>query len=235
MKRVLIVATSHDILGTSGDKTGLYLSEAIHPYFEFTQNGWEVDFASPRGGKVPFDPASEKLNDERTQRFLTAPTHLQKLQTSLRADTLRSEDYAAIFFAGGHGTMWDFPDNPALKALTRSIYEQDGIVGAVCHGPAALVNVTLSNGAFLVAHKKLTAFTNSEEAVAQKTTVVPFLLQSLLQERGALFQAAADFTENFIVDGRLVTGQNPASATGVGRAMAAQLERFKPSREVKSA
>jgi putative intracellular protease/amidase len=128
-----------------------------------------------------------------------------------------------VFFAGGHGTMWDFADSPAVQKVIREIWEAGGIVSAVCHGPAALVNARLSDGSYLVAGKKLAAFTDDEEAEVKYTKVVPYLLATTLKERGALHQPAPNWTENVVTDGRLITGQNPASAHGVGTAVVASL------------
>ncbi len=122
-------------------------------------------------------------------------------------------------YVGGHGTMWDFPDSPAVLAITREIYEQGQIVAAVCHGPAALVNVTLSDGSYLVADKKVAAFTNTEEVDIGMENMIPFLLESKLKERGALQKVLGNWTSNIVVDGNLITGQNPQSATGVGEAI----------------
>ena len=137
----------------------------------------------------------------------------------MAATDVEAADYDAIYFAGGHGTMWDLPDNDALKRLTADIYEAGGVVSAVCHGPAALVNVTLSDGSHLVDGKELAAFTNDEEAAVELTEAMPFLLETKLRERGARFKAAPNFESNVVVSERLVTGQNPASATGVAEAI----------------
>ena len=134
----------------------------------------------------------------------------------MKLDDANANDFDAIFFAGGHGVMWDFADSAAIQKITREIYERGGIVSAVCHGPAALVNVKLSNGKYLVDGKNLTAFTDAEEAEVQATDIVPFLLETELKNHGANHIAAANWSNHVEVDGRLVTGQNPASAAGVG-------------------
>ena len=133
--------------------------------------------------------------------------------------------YAAIFFAGGHGTMWDFPDDARLQRLTATIYEKGGVVGAVCHGPAALVNVKLSDGSYLVAGRTVAGFTNEEEEAVGLTKVVPFLLESRMIERGATITKAANFQAHSVADARVVTGQNPASATGVAEKIVGLLKR----------
>lgn len=218
--KALIVVTSHPRLGNTGKPTGYYLSEVTHPYFELIAAGIAVDFASPQGGKAPLDPNARDLSDEANRRFLEDPSLAGRLERTLPAEQINAADYSAILYAGGHGTMWDFPENTALSRAAASIYERGGVVAAVCHGPAALVNIGLSDGTFLVSGKRLTSFTNAEEEAAGLTAVMPFLLETRLRERGARFEGAANFSAHVVVSGRLVTGQNPASAAGVGKAMA---------------
>jgi putative intracellular protease/amidase len=141
-----------------------------------------------------------------------------QLGHTLRPDEVDAADYDAVFFAGGHGTMWDFRQNTTLAAIGRDVYEAGGVVAAVCHGPAGIVDITLSDGRPLVEGRRVAAFTNDEEQAVGLTKVVPFLLQDALEERGATHVGAANFTAHVIVDGRLVTGQNPASAAGTGKA-----------------
>ncbi|MBE9054318.1 type 1 glutamine amidotransferase domain-containing protein [Nostocales cyanobacterium LEGE 11386] len=216
---ILMVLTSHDQLGNTGQKTGFYLDEAAHPYSVFTEAGFKVEFVSPNGGAAPVDPTSYNLNDQLNQQFVKNQKVMDKLNNTLSPQQVKPSEYKAIFFAGGHGTMWDFPDNQSLAQLTSTIYEQGGVVGAVCHGPAGLVNVQLSNGAYLVAGKTVAAFTNEEEEAVGLTQVMPFLLESKLIERGAKHTKAPNFQAHVVVSERLVTGQNPASATGVAQQM----------------
>jgi len=216
-QRVLIAMTSHDKKGDTGESTGAYLPEIAHPYAEFTKAGIAVDFASTRGGRVPLDGTDKP--DEVLAPFLDGGALAGRLHDSLAADSVDPSRYTAIFFAGGHGTMWDFPENKAFARIAASIYERGGVVGAVCHGPAALVNVRLSSGQYLVAGKAVSAFTNEEERAAKLDTVVPFLLQDRLVERGAIFKPAALWQKQVVVAERLVTGQNPASAVGVAESM----------------
>ncbi len=159
------------------------------------------------------------LNDPINARYWKDMKFKDAMHNTMCLGDIDSSKYSAIFFAGGHGTMWDFPESPAVKKITREIYEAGGIVSAVCHGPAALVNVTLSDGSYLVAGKRVAAFTNDEEEEVQATRIVPFLLATALNAHGAKHQPAPNWTANVIVDGRLVTGQNPASASGVGDAL----------------
>lgn len=219
--KVLLVLTSHDRLGDTGRSTGFYLPEAAHPWRELAAAGYAVDLISPAGGKPPIDGAD--LDDPVQQAFLDDPAMSEQLADTRRPEAVDAAAYDAIFFAGGHGTMWDFRGNPALAALASHVYEAGGVVGAVCHGPAGLVDVTLSDGRPLVAGKRVAAFTNDEERAAGLTDVVPFLLADALTERGATHDTAPEFTEHVVVDGRLVTGQNPASAAAAGRAVAEAL------------
>lgn len=225
MRKALVVITSHSQLGNTGRSTGYYLSEAAPPYFALTEAGFDVAFVSPQGGKAPMDEKSKDLSDPQNRNFLENPAHMAKIENTLRPDQVRAEEYDAIFFAGGHGTMWDFPDNKRLAEITARIYERGGVVGAVCHGPAALVNVKLSNGKFLVDGKTVSTFTNEEEEAVEATKIVPFLLETRLIERGAKVTKAANFQPHVIVSERLVTGQNPASAAGVGKAMVELIEK----------
>ncbi len=218
-QKALIVVTNHDKLGETGRKTGYYLSEVAHPYYALRRAGIEVSFASPRGGAAPLDPSSLNLKDEENRRFFEDDGLMRQLTRTLPVASLRAADYDAILFAGGHGTMWDLPGSEPLARLASQIYERQGVVAAVCHGPAGLVNVRLSNGRYLVAGKRVAAFTDEEERAVKLDGVVPFLLASRLQERGATHTKAANFQPHVEVFERLVTGQNPASARGVGEAV----------------
>jgi putative intracellular protease/amidase len=215
--RILIAMTSHDKKGDTGESTGAYVPEIAHPYAVFKREGFEVDFASVRGGRVPLDGVDRK--DPVNAALLDDPHLMARLHESAASKDVDPSRYAAILFAGGHGTMWDFPDDPGFLSVAARIYDSGGVVAAVCHGPAALVNVRLSSGAFLVAGKTVSAFTNEEERAVKLDKVVPFLLEDRLVERGARFEGAAMWQEKVAISERLVTGQNPASAAGVARAM----------------
>lgn len=221
IKPILCVVTSHPIRGDSGEPTGFAMVELTHPLAVFEQAGIPVEIASIRGGHPPIDFFD--LTDPVNARYWKDRSFRDALAHSLVLGELDPSRYSAVFFAGGHGTMWDFADDKAVQNVIRAIWEAGGVVSAVCHGPAALVNATLSDGSYLVAGKKLAAFTDEEEAEVGYTKVVPYLLATTLKQRGALHQPAPNWSANVVTDGRLVTGQNPASAHGVGEAVVAQL------------
>ncbi|MGJ8642838.1 MAG: type 1 glutamine amidotransferase domain-containing protein [Luteolibacter sp.] len=227
-KYVLLVLTNHAELGDTGKKTGFFLSEAAHPYKVFDDKGYFVTLASPQGGFAPIDPKSLDLEDSANKSFWEKHGNADKenpgvLLTKSIAD-VDPEKYSAIFFAGGHGTVWDFPENKDIQRITAAIYENGGAVGAVCHGPAALLNVKLSDGSHLLAGKKTAVFTNAEEEAVELTEVVPFLLETEFEKAGATVDSAENFTENAVRDGRLVTGQNPASAEKAGELLIEAIE-----------
>ncbi|ANL69942.1 intracellular protease/amidase ThiJ/PfpI family protein (plasmid) [Rhizobium phaseoli] len=221
IKPVLCVVTSHPIRGDSGEPTGFAMVELTHPLEVFDKAGIPYEIASIRGGHPPIDFFD--LSDPANEHYWKDKDFRNALADSLILKDLDASRYSAVFFAGGHGTMWDFADNEAVKTVIRRIWEAGGIVSAVCHGPAALVNATLSDGSYLVAGKQLACFTDEEEAEVNYTHVVPYLLATTLTQRGALHQTAPNWSENVVTDGRLITGQNPASAHRVGQAIVDQL------------
>ncbi|GAA3621485.1 type 1 glutamine amidotransferase domain-containing protein [Microlunatus ginsengisoli] len=218
-RSALIALTSHDRLGDTGRRTGAYLPEIAHPWREFRAAGFDVALVSVAGGTPPLDGV--KPDDPVQQEFLDDPEMSAKLVHTLAPAEVDPLDHDVIFFAGGHGTMWDFPSDQGLAGLARAIYERGGVVAAVCHGPAALVELRLSNGRRLIDGKQVSAFTDSEETAVGLAEVVPFLLQTRLEENGAKHTGAPDFQPWVVTDERLVTGQNPASAAGVARAAVA--------------
>ncbi len=222
--KVLFVLTSHSRKGSTGKPTGWYLSEAAHPWKVLHESGVEIDFMSPQGGRPPVDGFD--LKDPVNNEFWENKGVQAKLESTLAPAAVDAGDYTAIHFVGGHGAMWDFPDNAAIAEIAAAIYENQGMVSAVCHGPAGLVNVRLSDGSYLVKGKAVAAFTNAEEKAVGLDGVVPFLLADKLAERGARHVAAADWTDNVQVDGRLITGQNPQSAESVGRKLMAWLRDY---------
>jgi putative intracellular protease/amidase len=222
LKPVLLVVTSNGVKGASGIPTGFWLAELTHPLETLQKSGIPVELASIQGGLPPIDGMD--LSDPVNSRYWNDESFRSELAATKALGEVDASRYSAIFFAGGHGTMWDFPDSAAVQRVTREIWEAGGVVSAVCHGPAALVNVKLSDGTYLVAGKRVAAFTNAEEEAVQSTNIVPFLLADALSAHGALHQPAPNWTANVIVQGRLVTGQNPQSAAGVGAAIRDLLE-----------
>jgi putative intracellular protease/amidase len=214
MKKILFVVTSHSTKGSTGQPTGYYLAEVSHAWEVLKNAGYEIDFVSPLGGKPPVD--GYNLNDAVNKTFVDDVVYQNKINNSLTPSQVNVSDYAAIYYAGGHGTMWDFADNIELAKIAATIYEAGGAVAAVCHGPSGLVNIKLINGKYLVEGKKVNAFTNEEEIAVKLENVVPFMLETKLIERGATFEKAGLWQEKVVVDGRLITGQNPASAKKVG-------------------
>ncbi|KQQ78170.1 dihydroxyacetone kinase [Xanthomonas sp. Leaf131] len=218
LKPVLFVVTSTATKGETGLATGYNLAEVTHPLQKLHDAGIAVEFASIRGGDAPLD-GMEDLTDPVIARYWADSTFRHAIGHTLPIDQVDPSRYSAIFFAGGHGTMWDFPDDIAVQAVVRDIDAGGGLVAAVCHGPAALVNARRADGTLLVAGKRLAAFTDEEEAEVQSTQVVPFLLASTLVARGAQHQHAVNWADNVVVDGRLLTGQNPQSAASLGEAL----------------
>lgn len=217
--KVLLIVTSHYLLGSTGTLTGYYLPEVSHPYFELIEAGVEVDIASPQGGEAPIDKKSLKLEDSRNRQMWENPQHRAKLKNTLPLEGINPSDYDAVLFAGGHGTMWDFRENQDIQNVIRQVYENDGYVAAVCHGPAALVDVKLSNGKNIVDGVRVTGFSNAEEDIAELTEVMPFLLETELIKDGALYEKAEPWGEKVVIDQRIITGQNPASAELVGKTL----------------
>ncbi|UXS00082.1 type 1 glutamine amidotransferase domain-containing protein [Agrobacterium tumefaciens] len=220
-QRILFVLTSHDRKGLAdaadAAPSGFYLSEVTHPHRVLADAGYAVDFVSPKGGKTHVDGLD--LDDPVNAAFWSDAALRRATETTLSPAQVDADAYAAIFYAGGHATMWDFPGSTELAAIAARIYERGGIVAAVCHGPAGLVNLKLSDGRYLVEGKDVSAFTNDEERAVGLYDTVPFLLADALQERGARHVPAPNFQAQVVVSERLVTGQNPASAKGVGEAM----------------
>lgn len=210
--KILAVVTSTDTLGNTGKATGYEFTELARPYWVFTVNGFEVDIASVKGGKPPvvYDDDDMGLYD---YAFLNDKTAMLSLNNSLPIDSVNPEDYHAVFFVGGKGTMFDFPDNLAIQNLVKQMYQAGKVVSGVCHGPAAFSKVTLDNGLAMIANKKISAFTNEEELllISDAENIFPFLLESQLKLKGAEFIAGPMYLEQVTVDGNLLTGQNPWS------------------------
>jgi putative intracellular protease/amidase len=215
--KILIVLTSQSTIGNTNQKTGAYLSEFTHPHEQFVRAGFEVDFASPLGGKAPLDGIN--LQDSINKTFMENPQNLHKIQNTIPLNQIKAQDYKAIYLSGGHGTVWDFPDNLDLQKMVAEIYQNGGVIGAVCHGVSGLVNVKLENGKNLVDGKNLNSFTNEEEIAVNHQNDVPFMLETRLIENGAIFHKSPNFESHCEVEGNLITGQNPQSAKLVGQKM----------------
>ncbi|MBT2581393.1 type 1 glutamine amidotransferase domain-containing protein [Planococcus sp. ISL-109] len=226
MKKILIVVTNHKDLGSRGKKTGLWLRELTDFYHE-VKDDFQVDIISTSSNKVPIDPRSlpAAVINGRTRHYYLDEAIQRQLDNPLTPEQINADDYAGIYFTGGHGTMWDFPDNEELQQITARIYEQGGIIAAVCHGPSGLLNVHLSDGSPLLAGHLATGFSDFEEKLLGLYKDIPFSLQHEMKERGALVQIARLPLEECVIEsGRLITGQNPASASTVGQKMREQLK-----------
>src|SRR5664280_908163 len=212
--KILFVLTSHDQLGSTGKKTDFWLEEFAAPYYVLKDAGAAITLASPKGGQPPLDPKSDLPENliELTKRFRTDNAAQAELANTKKLSDVSASDFNAVFYPGGHGPMWDMPDNATSIALIEAFVKADKPVGAVCHAPAALVNVRGKDGQYLVKGKRVTGFTNAEEKAVGLSAVVPFLIEDRLKERGDLYSKGADWTPNVEVDGKLVTGQNPASS-----------------------
>ena len=222
--KILIAVTSHGVLGAeTGEPTGYFLSEVSHAYYTFKNAGFEVVFTSPKGGTPPVTGVD--MEDDDNKAFLKDKEAQEAIAHSIAAEKLDASAYEAIYFAGGHGVMWDFKDDFFLQRASRVIYEKGGVVSAVCHGPAGIVDIKLSNGKYLVDGKNIATFTNDEEEAIGLTDVVPFALETALVKRGAIVHKADMFQEKVVVDRRLVTGQNPASARAVAEKVVAVLHK----------
>ena len=235
--KILMVFTSHDILGKSGRKTGFWLEEGAAPYYVFKDAGVELTLASPKGGQPPVDPKSD-LPENQTPamaRFKQDPAAQKVFANTAKLDDMRSDDFDAIFYPGGHGPMWDLVDNPVSIALIESFYNAGKPVAAVCHAPAVLHRV-LYKGAPIVQGKRVTGFANSEEEEVGLTDVVPFLVEDELKRLGGRFEKAPKNWQPYaITDGRLITGQNPASSTSGAEALVKLLNEMKGSARTSSA
>ena len=222
-KRVLFVVTNHTQLGNTGETTGYFLSEVTHPLEVLTEAGYKVDFVSPKGGTAT--AYGVKLDDPINKKYWENADYQKQLAHTLAPSQVKANDYAAIFYAGGHGTMWDFANSEALAKIAQQIYEKGGVVAAVCHGPSGLVNIKLSNGKYLVSGKTLSPFTNEEEEAVKLSQVVPYSLENKLKERGAIIDKAGLWQDKVSVDNRVITGQNPQSAKSVGEAILKELQK----------
>ena len=218
--KIVMVLTSHDQLGNTGRKTGFWLEEFASPYFVFRDAGVELTLASPKGGQPPVDPKSDLPENQTAAmaRFKKDEKAQKELSQTVKLADVKAEDFDTVFYVGGHGPMWDLAESPVSIALLESFYNSGKPIALVCHSPGVLHHVTYK-GEPLVKGKRVTGFTNGEEEAVQLTKVVPFLVEDELNRLGAIFEKVPNWQPHSIVDGRLITGQNPASSTGAAQAL----------------
>ena len=223
--KVLFVLTSHDDLGDTGEKTGLWLEEFASPYYTLLDAGIQVTLASPKGGQPPLDPKSKSTDaqTEATRRFSGDSTAKQELAHTAKLSVMNADDFDAVFYPGGHGPLWDLYDDQDSITLIESFVAANKPVAAVCHAPAVLLKVKNSQGKPWIKGKKVTGFSNSEENGVGLTKVVPYLLEDELKAHGANYQKSSDWQPFTVSDGLLITGQNPASSEAVAKALCLSL------------
>lgn len=225
MKKVLFVLTSHDELGNTGEKTGFWIEEFASPYYFLKDKGVEITLASPKGGQPPIDPRSADASAETpaTKRFNEDEATQAILAKTLKLANINEADYDAVFFPGGHGPLWDLAEDKNSIALIEAFYNNGKPVAAVCHAPAIFKHTKNAAGEPLVKGKKVTGFSNSEEAAVQLTDVVPFLVEDMLKKNGGEYSKKENWAVYTLEDGLLITGQNPASSEQVAELLLAKL------------
>ena len=223
--KVLMVLTSHSDLGNTGKKTGFWLEEFAAPYYIFKDAGAEVVLASPAGGQPPLDPKSDSADfqTDLTQRFKADPAAQRELANTLKLDSVRQEEFDAVFYPGGHGPLWDLAESQTSIALIEAFTRAGKLTGFVCHAPGVLRHVKAASGEPLVKGRQVTGFTNGEEADVELTDIVPFLVEDELIALGANYQKGPNWGSFIVEDGQLITGQNPASSEETAKALVAAL------------
>jgi putative intracellular protease/amidase len=226
--KLLIVLTSHDRLGNTGEKTGFWLEEFAAPYYAFKDAGVDIVLASPKGGQPPLDPKSSApaLQTDATRRFETDAAARAALSATRKLSEVSIAEFDAVFYPGGHGPLWDLAEDPVSIALIKSALAAGKPVAAVCHAPGVLRHVETPDGQPLVKGKAVTGFANTEEQAAGLTDVVPFLVEDMLKENGGRYSKAADWQPHVVTDGLLITGQNPASSEPVAKVLLDQMARI---------
>jgi len=221
MAKVLIVLTSHDRLGNTGKPTGFWLEEFAAPYYVLRDASVDITLASPKGGQPPVDPKSDEPGAQTPamKRFRGDPEAQRALANTVKLSSVSADDYDAVFFPGGHGPLWDLAEDRDALALIERLHAAGRPVAAVCHGPAVLRRAKGADGAPLVKGKSVTGFSNTEEAAVGLTDVVPFLIEDALKANGGKYSRAEDWASHAVVDGNLITGQNPASSEATARAL----------------
>ncbi|WP_423788743.1 type 1 glutamine amidotransferase domain-containing protein [Lactococcus lactis] len=228
MKKILIIETNIPKYDKYNRATGLWLGETAHFYDEIVSAGYEIDFASPMGGYVPLDPESFKYANEIDWKWYTDKDfRTLALANTKKISELNPQDYIAIYYTGGHGVLWDYPDNSELKKMAEEIYKLGGFIVSVCHGAVGLLNLTDENEKYLIKDKVITGFTNDEEKLNGTTDKVPFLTETELIQRGAKYEKESAFKEFVVKDGRIITGQNPQSPQKVGKILIEELNKLK--------
>ncbi len=222
---ILIVLTSHDTLGNTGRKTGFWLEELAAPYYALKEAGARLVLASPQGGQPPLDPKSNEpaFQTEQTRRFEADPAAIAALANTVRLDSVSHDDFDAVFYPGGHGPLWDLAEDRRSIALIESFVAAAKPVALVCHAPGVLRHVKNADGTALVQGRKVTGFANSEEAAVELTDIVPFLVEDELKAKGGIYSRGDDWAPYVVVDGLLITGQNPASSEAAAKALLARL------------
>lgn len=225
-QKILVALTSFEKYPDMNRATGLWLGEAVHFVKKVEAAGYQVDFVSPRGGYTPVDPHSLAMAEPVDWDWYKDKAFMTRLGNTLKPSEVKANDYIAIYYAGGHGVIWDFPDNKELQALSRAIYEKGGYVTSVCHGAVGLLNIELSDGTLLIKDKAVTGFSNEEEKIAGLDSHVPYLTETEMLARGAKYKKADQPWLPFAVeDQRVITGQNPASGGPVADLLLAALKR----------
>ena len=225
--KILFVVTSHDKLGDTGEKTGLWIEEFATPYYYLTDLGVKVDIVSPKGGLPPIDPKSTSpdFQTDATKRYYSDAKTQRKFSKTRKLSKVNHDDYDAVFYPGGHGPLWDLSKDKNSIQLIESFYNNNKPIAFVCHAPAALKNVKDRTGQPLVKGKKVTGFTNGEEAAVGLTNVVPFLIEDMLKQNGAIYKKGADWSSFAISDGLLISGQNPQSSLLVAQKLVEQIQK----------
>ena len=225
--KIAMILTSHDKLGNTGHKTGFWLEEFAAPYYAFIDAGAVVTLASPAGGQPPLDPKSDdpSAQTDATKRFKADTAAQKALASTVTLDTIKAEDFDAVFYPGGHGPLWDLAENPKSIALIESTFAAGKPLALVCHAPGVMRHTKAPNGEPLVKGKSVAGFTNTEEEAVQLTNVVPFLVEDMLKENGGIYSKGADWHPYVVSAGNLITGQNPASSEPAAKELLAMLKK----------
>ena len=237
MKNILLIVTNVGVYASGKLKTGLWLSELTHIYHSAKEKDWNITIASPKGGSVPIDPESLKplVLDSISKGYYNTPAFMNELNHSESLDTVKNDRFECIYLAGGHATMYDFPDDTNLQYIIRQQYEGGRIVAAICHGVGGLLNVKLTNGEYLIKGRAITGFNWFEETIARRKKEVPFNLEEAIRERGAdLKKAIIPMTSKVVVDGNLITGQNPFSSREMARVVVRELGKHQDQSDVRT-